>query len=223
MLLERQYNQIAEEFVEGSRIHNHLSRSAYYSMLDFDMSNKKVLDVGCGDGYDLQRFSKSGALTYGIDSSEELVNKAKKMTSESNISLGLMENLPYQNEFFDVVLSKYVLQTSRDLRRALNEMDRVLKPQGILAYLAVHPIRQFLEKKKHPKDYFQQEIVISNFFGGTITAYEPSHALEEYLNSEFLSKYRIQHFSEHPDFPSSERIDGDMYPCFFLLKAAKKK
>ena len=219
--IEQQYDRISEKFVDGTKIHNEQSREAYYSVLDFDLEGKRLLDIGCGDGYDIKRFNERGAITYGIDSSVELVKLAQENNPSSDITQGYMESLPYQDSNFDIVVSKYVLQTSRDLPKTLKEMDRVLKPNGILTYLAVHPIRQFLEKKKHPKDYFLQEVVKSTFFGGMVTASEPTHTLEEYLNSDFLSKYRITHFQEHPDFPSSERIGGDNYPCFFVLSAKK--
>jgi ubiquinone/menaquinone biosynthesis C-methylase UbiE len=222
MSIEKQYNHIAQEFIAGAEVHNEISRPAFYSILDFDMRNKRVLDVGWGDGYDIRQYQKKGALMYGIDASDELVKQARINAPGADISTGLMENLPYPAAQFDAVLSKYVLQASRYVPLCLREMDRVLKLNCVLAYLAVHPIRQFLEKKKHPKDYSEQEIVTSVFFGGKVTVREPSHTLNEYLNHEFLMNYRITHFSEHTDFPSSEKVDGDTYPCFFIVKAVKK-
>ncbi|MBI2148194.1 hypothetical protein HYU23_00790 [Candidatus Woesearchaeota archaeon] len=45
--------------------------------------------------------------------------------------------------------------------------------------------------------------------------------MNEYLNPKFLRKYRITHFGEYGDFPSSEHVDGATYPCFFVLRARK--
>jgi ubiquinone/menaquinone biosynthesis C-methylase UbiE len=222
-----QYNAFASEFAKGTTIHNDISRAAYYAMLQFDMRGKRILDVGCGDGYDIEQLYDKGVNEiYGLDSSTELITLAKsrltKKIPEENFKEGLMENLPYKNEYFDVVLSKYVLQTSYDVPLVLKEMDRVLRPGGVIAYLTVHPLRQFLEKKKHPKNYFLQEIVEPIFFGGTVSAKEPTHTMNEYLNPDFLKKYRITNFHEEGDFPSAENIDGDTYPCFFVLKAEKQ-
>ena len=222
--LDLQYNKFAEEFIEGSEIHNGICRKAYYSVLeDIAFSQKKVLDIGCGDGYDIKKLSKRNAIMYGLDSSNKFVKIAKKNNPQASIIKGRMESLPYSDSFFDIILSKYALQTSKDVPKVIGEMDRVLKPRGIMTYLAVHPLRQFLEKKKHPKDYFQQEIIKSTFFGGTVSANEPTHTMNEYLNPKFLENYQITYYKEHPDFPSSEKIDGDTYPCFFILTAKKIK
>lgn len=220
--LNSQYNSFFDDFIKGTDIHNDLSRTAYYSALEHIVfEGKKVLDVGCGDGWDIKQLIKQNAICYGLDSSNSLVAEAQKNNSSATIIEGNMESLPYENESFDVVLSKYAIQTSTNVPLVLSEMDRVLKPKGKIVYLAVHPLRQFLEKKKHPKDYFQQEIVESIFFGGSVSAHEPTHTLNEYLNPDFLSKYQINHFQEYKDFPSSEKVDGDEYPCFFVMGATK--
>lgn len=222
--LNSQYNQFAKEFVEGTDIHNEKSRTAYYSALeDIVFNGKKVLDIGCGDGWDINKISKRNATMFGLDSSSDLVRIANENNPKATIIEGKMELLPYENEFFDVILSKYAIQTSTNVPKVLSEMNRVLKPGGIITYLAVHPLRQFLEKKKHPKNYFLQEIVESIFFGGSVSAFEPTHTFNEYFNQEFLKKYQITHFKEYEDFPSSEKIAGDTYPCFFVLKAIKQK
>ncbi|MFH1590267.1 MAG: class I SAM-dependent methyltransferase [archaeon] len=221
--LQTQYNGFTNKFIEGTDIHNKISRREYYSALETILfSQKKVLDVGCGDGYDIKKLLRKKAFMHGIDSSKNLVEKARKNNPNASIIEGNMECLPYEDSFFDVVLSKYVLQTSTNVPKVLAEMDRVLKPGGIITYLTVHPLRQFLEKKKHPKDYFKQEIVESIFFGGTVSAQEPTHTMNKYLNPEFLRNFRITYFKEHTDFPSSEKVDGDIYPCFFVLKAEKR-
>lgn len=228
--LASQYNEFSAEYIQGNRTHNQKSRRIYYAMLNFDMIGKKVLDVGCGDGFDLSLFHRNctdfygnRAYLYGVDASKEMIQLAQKNVPEANLRVGLFEKLPYQDNFFDVVLTKYALQTSKNIPLVLKEMDRVLRPGGIMAYLVVHPTRQFLEKKKHPKNYFIQEIVESTFFEGTVTAREPTHTFNEYFNTEFLRKYHITYFREEDDFPSAEKIDGDTYPCFFVLKAEKIK
>lgn len=220
--LAAQYSSFVDAFVESARIYNGHSHAKYYSLLDFDMAGKSLLDIGCGDGYDLDVFHRKGAVVHGVDASLEMVERAHTRVPLCNVIHGLMETLPYESSSFEVVVSKYALQTSVDVPGVLHEVDRVLRPGGILAYLAVHPLRQFLEKKKHPKDYFLQEVVDSVFFEGRFCVREPTHTLNEYLSPWFLSRYDLLHFEECPDFPSAERVDGDAYPCFFLVKARKK-
>ncbi len=220
--LASQYDAFADDFVRGAEDYNFKSRKAYYSALEMiSLKGGKVLDVGCGDGWDLQRISSMGAEVFGIDSSSELVRMAQKNNPDVPIVWGDMNDLPFKDSYFDVVLSKYVIQTSEDVPKTLVEMSRVLKAGGTLAYLAVHPLRQFLEKKKHPKDYFMQEVVESRFFGGRVSANEPTHTFNEYFNKNFLRSFRVDYFEEFEDFPSSERMGGDNYPCFFIVSATK--
>ncbi len=220
--LNSQYDGLVREFTEGADVYNKISRKAYYSVLEnISLSQKKVLDLGCGDGWDINKLLKKGALMYGLDSSKKLIEVAKRNNPQASFIVGNMESLPYSDSFFNVVLSKYAIQSSANVPKVISEIDRVLQPKGTLVYLVVHPIRQFLEKKKHPKDYFKQEIVKSVFFGGTVSAHEPTHTMNEYLNPKFIKNYRITHFKEYEDFPSSEKVDGDEYPCFFILGAEK--
>ncbi|MEK6959748.1 MAG: class I SAM-dependent methyltransferase [Nanoarchaeota archaeon] len=220
--LASQYSSLVEEFVESAGTYNGYNRAKYYSMLDFDLTGKSLLDIGCGDGYDLDMFRRRGAVVHGIDASSEMVRRARVRVPSGQVSQGLMEDIPYRSSAFDFVVSKYAVQASVDVPGVLTEMDRVLRPGGMLAYLAVHPLRQFLEKRKHPKDYFIQEVVDSVFFEGRLSVREPTHTLNEYLSPWFFTHYDLLHFEECPDFPSSERVDGDTYPCFFMVKARKR-
>lgn len=221
--IETQYDKIAPAFIEGNDEYNRFSRTSFYESIPIDLNGKRILDVGCGEGYDFKTYEEREANIYGIDAAEELIKIARQKFPKAKIIKGFMECLPFPDSSFDVVVSKYALQTSTNLPQVLKEMSRVLKIRGSLIYLTVHPFRQFLEKNKHPKDYYLREIVNSTFFGGKVTVREPTHTLEEYLNPEFLQNFRVTCLREHPDFPSSERIDGDTYPCFLIVKAIKEK
>ena len=59
----QQYNKFAKEFVVGTEIHNGTSREEYYKALEgIVLKDKKVLDIGCGDGYDLLQYSSQNPL-----------------------------------------------------------------------------------------------------------------------------------------------------------------
>jgi ubiquinone/menaquinone biosynthesis C-methylase UbiE len=48
--------------------------------------------------------------------------------------VGMIEKLPYEDEFFDFVMAKHVLEHSSDLNGTMQEIARVLKPQGYLLF-----------------------------------------------------------------------------------------
>ena len=72
------------------------------------------------------------------------------------------------------------------------------------------------------KDYFTQEVVTSNLFGGAITVYEPSHTITEYLNPEFLKNFDINFYEEKFDPSNAEKVEGASYPAFFCMSAKKR-
>ena len=220
----KQYNHQAKSYANSTLKYNRYSRKLFYNLIDSNLKNKNLLDIGFGEGYDFIEYSKRGAILNGVDSGEEFVKNVKRRFPSANIKLGKMEKLPFKDNSMDYVVSKYAIQTSKNIPRVLREITRVLKPNGILVYLAVHPMRQFLEKKKNKNcNYFLQEIVESKFFEGKITAKEPSHTMNEYLSEEFFKNYKMLLFTEQPEFPAAERINGHNYPVFFIVKARKYK
>ena len=119
------------------------------------------------------------------------------------------------------MVSKWAFQASENIQIIYQEVHRVLKPKGTFLYLASHPIYQFLEKRKHPKDYFQKEMVEVKLFEEKIIIREPTHTLNEYLSSYFFQHFDLKAYEEGFD-DSVEKIQGDTYPIFFILKSVKK-
>lgn len=97
-----------------------------------------VLDLGCGAGLDLYFYAKAvgekGRL-FGLDISEDMVNKAKnnmKIVGVKNVEIecGHSDSLPFQDDFFDVVASNGIYNLSPDKEKVFCEVFRVLKPGG---------------------------------------------------------------------------------------------
>jgi len=97
-----------------------------------NLDGKEVLDVGCGHGYLLEYLSNNGAVTYGIDISEVAINKARKISPRTEFKVSDANSLPYGNSQFDYVYCIEVLEHFKNIARALEEMKRVLRPEGYL-------------------------------------------------------------------------------------------
>lgn len=100
---------------------------------------KKVLDLGCGWGRNLIFLAKHGFKTYGIDFSKEGIKIAKKWLRKKNLRANLkigsiFKKLPYKDNFFDAIISISALQHSRikNIRYAIKEIERILKPNGLI-------------------------------------------------------------------------------------------
>jgi len=90
-----------------------------------------ILDLGCGNGiyFDiLKTYSKN---IYGIDASEQSVILCSKK-GYRNVKLADATVLPFPDRYFDFVFTSEVLQHIEDYIVMLKEIDRVLKPKGIL-------------------------------------------------------------------------------------------
>lgn len=95
---------------------------------------KKVLEVGFGLGTDLMQFARAGADVNGIDITRthyELTRKRFELYGfKADLRLGDAENMPFQDNSFDVVYSFGVLHHTPDTNRAIDEIYRILKPGG---------------------------------------------------------------------------------------------
>lgn len=105
-------------------------------------AGRRVLDVGCGNGYVLSRYAKEGAKVYGIDLTETGIELSRRRFELSELNghftVGSAEDLPYPDNTFDVVCSMGVLHHTPDTEMAVREVFRVLKPGGRLIVMFYH-------------------------------------------------------------------------------------
>lgn len=226
--ISKQYNKFSKVYSENLEIQDEAGNKRFYEILSsIDLRNKAILDIGCGNGTDLANFEKMGATAFCVEPSEEFVKFAKEKSPNSTIIIGGGESLPFPDQNFDIVVSKYALQTSLNVPKVLEEAARVLKPGGFFIFLSKHPLRQFLEKintYKKGKDinYFEQKTVDSFIYEKKIHLREPSHTLSEYFSGQVLKNFDLLDFAEDYDFPASEQINDYIYPTFFVAKLRRR-
>lgn len=107
-----------------------------------EFAGKRLLEVGCGMGTDLLQFARGGAQCTGID----LTPRSVEISSlhfglygmRADFVLADGERLPFADESFDVVYSNGVLHHTPDTERAVRELHRVLRPEGIAKVMLYH-------------------------------------------------------------------------------------
>jgi SAM-dependent methyltransferase len=87
----------------------------------------RVLDVGCGAGAFLRLVADRAARPFGIDASEALIGLARERVPEADLRVGDMENLPYDDDAFDLVTGFNSFFFANDMSAALREAGRVAK------------------------------------------------------------------------------------------------
>ena len=101
-----------------------------------------LLDVGCGSGGSSVLAKERGAEVHGIDVAEGLLSYAIQRVPKGIFQVADIENLPYEDNMFDVIFAANSLQYSEDRIAALQELKRVCKPNGrIIAGLFGQPER----------------------------------------------------------------------------------
>ncbi len=101
---------------------------------------KKILEVGCGDGFFSSEFANAGADVEGSDIASAMINEAKKKFPHLRWFVASAENLSFaKNELYDSVVVVLALQNIENLNGAIKEAARVLKRGGNFIFVLNHP------------------------------------------------------------------------------------
>jgi ubiquinone/menaquinone biosynthesis C-methylase UbiE len=111
-----------------------------------EIKGKKILDIGCAEGVEVDEFSSLGMEAEGVDIKPEFVEAAQKRFPNNKFMVGSAENLPYDGGEFDVVFCLNTLFYT-NIEKSLPEMLRVVKPKGIVVFSFDIEIFNFDENK----------------------------------------------------------------------------
>ncbi|MCX5713463.1 MAG: class I SAM-dependent methyltransferase [Candidatus Omnitrophica bacterium] len=104
-----------------------------------EYKDKRVLEVGYGQGTDLVQFAKNHASCFGVDITERHCSLAKKNFALRGLKASLTRanvlHLPFKDESFDVVYSNGVLHHIKAIDSSISEIYRVLKRGGGLVLI----------------------------------------------------------------------------------------
>jgi ubiquinone/menaquinone biosynthesis C-methylase UbiE len=117
-----------------------------------------VLEIGFGTGFNLVELAKAVGETgrvYGMDVTPQMVHLAKKRLKKKGVALNAelceadARNMPYEDNIFDAVYMSSVLELfdTPDIPKVLEEVKRVLKPDGKLEVVSI-------EKENHENSKF---------------------------------------------------------------------
>jgi SAM-dependent methyltransferase len=93
----------------------------------------RVLDIGCGTGEFCELAAARGATVSGIDAADGMLAIARRSVPGADLRLGSIEQLPWDDDSFDVVTAFNSLQFAADFAAALAQAARVARPGGRLA------------------------------------------------------------------------------------------
>lgn len=103
-------------------------------------AGRQVLDAGCGVGWGTLLMLESGATSVSsIDIDAEAVENARRRAPAADIRQGDLADLPWPDETFDLVVCFEALEHVHQQQRVLDELVRVLRPDGLLMVSSPNP------------------------------------------------------------------------------------
>lgn len=206
-----------------------------------EFEGKSVLDLGCGYGWHCLYASEQGAKKIiGVDISEKMLKVAREKAKEfSNITYlnQAIEDLHFQEQPFDVVISSLAFHYIKDFSSIVESISEWLKADGEFIFSVEHPI--FTSKEQQdwiydkegkleywPVDHYHQETVRrTTFLGEEVIKYH--RTLSTYINTLINAGFQIMQVEE--SYPSQKAVEENPYmenefrrPMFLLIRASKQ-
>ncbi|SHN53955.1 Methyltransferase domain-containing protein [Paenibacillus sp. ov031] len=204
-----------------------------------DVSGKKMLEIGCGDGQSLQyQGERKAAELWGMDISEKQIEKAKQHLTTCGLSAKLIcspmeegSNIPV--DYFDFVYSIYAIGWTTDLEGTFRRIASYLKKDGIFIFSWSHPIHKCVVEENNRlvfnKSYFDESwySVAPDFVQGELTLSD--RKLSTYINALARAGFGIEQMIEETDQEIIQLHDENndlvkrakMFPVTFVIKARK--
>lgn len=201
-----------------------------------DVTNKKLLEIGCGNGHSLKYIIDKGASElWGTDISPMQLERTKEFL----VSNGMDANLicaPMESEggipkqYFDYVYSVYAIGWTTDLNQTFCNISSYLKKDGIFIFSWSHPIHKCVSVENEElifrNSYFDEgwysvamadkEIMLSN------------RKLSTYVNALAANGFVIEQMVEetdedllNPNLPDDFSKKAEQLPVTFVIKARK--
>lgn len=209
-----------------------------------DVKNKVILDMGCGFGDHSQKLSQKGAKKIiGFDLSKELIKFANEQDIPNcKFEVGDMgEKLKYKSNYFDIVFSGLAIHYIKNLNQLFQEVNQVLKKNGIFVFSTGHPIFDLINQSPDFKigvkrvgnkriingDYFDESPKTTNLGSmGKFKLY--SYTFETFIKSGLNNGFELIDYVDAKPVPTSKKYDSEKYkltttlPTFILFKWRKK-
>lgn len=204
-----------------------------------DVSGKKMLEIGCGNGRSLQYHGERKAFElWGVDISEKQIEKAKHHLKTCSLSAKIIcspmeENCGIPGDYFDFVYSIYAIGWTTDLDGTFNRIASYLKKDGVFIFSWSHPIHKCVvtenNKFSFNKCYFDESwyTVPLDFSQGELKLSD--RKLSTYVNALAKAGFIIEQMIEETDNEILESCDDNsffvkrakMFPVTFVIKARK--
>lgn len=174
-----------ETNISGRDMIEHLHR---YSLCSEYIYNKIVLDIACGDGYGSFLMSEKASHVYGVDIDQPTILNAQKKYIKSNLNflIGSADKTSLKDNSIDIVVSFETIEHHDKHHEMMQEIKRVLKPDGIL--IISTPDKAYYSELRNFKNEFHVKELYKDEFKVLISSYfkETKLLIQEYTNGSSI-------------------------------------
>ncbi|MFQ4146104.1 class I SAM-dependent methyltransferase [Chlorogloeopsis sp. ULAP02] len=200
------------------------------------ITDKRILDLGCGDAAIGREFLQQGAASYvGVEGSHKMAAIARQTLADTSeqIIQQTIEDWTYPHAAFDLAIARLSLHYVADLVPIFTKVFDALVPSGRFVFSVEHPVITSCDrgwKSGTPRqdwivdDYFTTGLRVTNWLGGTVQKYH--RTVEDYFHLLQEAGFMIADLREaHPqreyfhDVQTYER--RKRIPLFLILAAHK--
>ena len=148
-----QFTKQAVPFSQMAQHSNHDGLGLMFELSD-PQNEDNVLDVACGPGIITCEFAYRVNHVTGIDITPAMIAEAKNLQKERKIDnvvwkLGDVTRLPFKDDSFSLVVTRYSFHHLIQPKQVLEEMKRVCKPNGKILIIDVTPDKDKIEAYNH--------------------------------------------------------------------------
>ncbi|MBD5157982.1 MAG: methyltransferase domain-containing protein [Butyrivibrio sp.] len=200
-----------------------------------DLSGKRVLEIGCGNGHSLKYAADRGADDlWGLDISANQIERTRSFLETQGIDAKLVcapmeDDCGLPDNYFDLVYSVYGIGWTTDLDRTFKLIHSYLKKDGLFVFGWSHPIHKCVSvengKLIFGNSYFNEEPYRAGMSDKEIVM--SNRMLSTYINALTDSGFIVEKLIEETDREKAMSADNDfgrkalMLPTVFVIKARK--
>ena len=130
------HGTLEEEWLENPLVY-YIKKNHLELLQLIPSQGQLILDAGCGPGTYGLMLAQEGNEVIGLEISSKAAGVAKERANEKKVNflpvVGDLERLPFKDSSFDICFCGWVLHHFPDIRTAVAELSRVLKPGGKVA------------------------------------------------------------------------------------------
>lgn len=202
-----------------------------------DVTGKKMLEIGCGNGQSMQYLGERKASElWALDISEKQIEKAAQHLNACGLSAKFIctpmeEECGLPVDYFDFVYSIYAIGWTTDLEGTFGRIASYLKKDGVFIFSWSHPIHKCVAAENNmlafKKCYFDESWYSVSLDEGTLTLSD--RKLSTYVNALAKAGFVIEQMVEESDDEIMQSRDDNsdfakkakMLPVTFVIKARK--